>query len=349
MITSLVYRFKYYKLLLFSKWHSSKFIGIDDYPNKILFVCNAGVGDLIMSLPTIFSIIKYYPKSKYKLFFKRKITYEASKIIFQNKKIEYNIDNINDIDLIVYLFGTINSNLSLLKKFKSSKFIGFISDNKIRSNFIETPKIKYDFNNHVLSNYKIYNILSSSKSNPKYPIINSNNTKKIIEESDYIVINPKTKGFVRNWPKDNYVKLIKLINSKFKKYKFVLIGGNDDKETSTYIQNKINNDIIINLTGDLNFTDSYDVILNARALITGDSGIMHLGFLSKTNTIALFGPTNPQNYLINYDNKKIICLNTKFCKYGVASRKCNCSQNDACDFLKNIDEHMVFENLSQDL
>ena len=127
------------------------------------------------------------------------------------------------------------------------------------------------------------------------------------------------------------------------------MGGPEDILSSNIIEKSINNNLLLNLTGKITLEETFYVVNSSKILITGDSGIMHFGFLTNCYTIALFGPTNPSNYLINNNNKKIISFNKNFCKYGVISKKCNCNKIESCDFIKMIKPKEVFENLKNKL
>lgn len=72
---------------------------------------------------------------------------------------------------------------------------------------------------------------------------------------------------------------------------FTLIGGNDVVEEYS----KINySERINNLVGDTSLNESISIIANASLLITGDTGMMHIGAALQKKMVVIWGSTSPE-------------------------------------------------------
>ncbi|MDA9827692.1 hypothetical protein N9C11_05580 [Flavobacteriaceae bacterium] len=347
MLKSFLYRLDFLKTFLLVLFLSKQKKSIKNFKN-IFIVFSAGAGDFVMFLPTFIEIKKRFKAANVKLIIDRAVSYSIANIFHQKEDIILFDDknNLTDADLLIFAYGYNKINYSILKSNKNACFIGFACDNKIRSNCVKTDLTDHSYDNHIFSNFKIANLLFGDDIKLKYPSYPKK--KSIVDSNNYIVVNPKSKGFSRNWPVEFYVDLIKKIIN-VKNIKIILVGGPEDVLSSNIIEKSVNNNLLLNLTGKITLEETFYVVNSSKILITGDSGIMHFGFLTNCYTIALFGPTNPSNYLINNNNKKIISLNKNFCKYGVISKKCNCNKIESCNFIKMIKPKEVFDNLKNKL
>ena len=340
-IKSFIYRFKIIliDLVLFIQ---SKFIKKDSNFGIVLVVINGGMGDFIMATPLINILLL----NGYVVYTNcnRSISRNVSSI-FIGKEFQYNASKKVNFDLILYTLGSSPSNFSLLIKYFKTNALGFLNSNSIKSNFIKCTSEDFSFSNHLKSNLSILNYLNVNFSNIEYLPLNSSLSSRF--SSFTITINLKSKGFVRNWPLDNFLELIGYIDSHYDNIKINLVGGIEDLESSKFILKNSNCNNIDNFTGLLSLEGTFDVIKNSDLFITGDSGLMHVGFVLKTKTLALFGPTNFLNYILDDSNKYFLSKNFSFCNYGIAKRSCKCEQNDSCYYLRQIRTEVVFQKVKE--
>jgi ADP-heptose:LPS heptosyltransferase len=71
----------------------------------------------------------------------------------------------------------------------------------------------------------------------------------------------------------------------------VLLGGNEDKEAGSAIAAKY--DQAIDLTGKLTIHQSAAVIREARVVVSGDTGLMHIAAAFKKKIVSVWGCTSP--------------------------------------------------------
>ena len=96
---------------------------------------------------------------------------------------------------------------------------------------------------------------------------------------------------LRRWPIENYVELAKLLLARG--YEVVLLGGPDDMWVQTYFEQMAVTDCVGRLT-------LPEVILacdQCDAVISHDTGPLHLAGLSIAAVVGLFGPTDPGNFM----------------------------------------------------
>ena len=100
----------------------------------------------------------------------------------------------------------------------------------------------------------------------------------------------------RDWPITRYAELLHLVREKLDAEVF-LLGGHDQRARAGELSRlapelaKTCHD----LTGQLSLAESAALLASARALVSTDTGIMHLGFAVGTRVVALIHCNNPSN------------------------------------------------------
>lgn len=95
------------------------------------------------------------------------------------------------------------------------------------------------------------------------------------------------------WALDNYIRLIEMLNEKYKPL-FYLTGSNSDKEELKYMKKHLKipagfftNRAIPQVAALISISDLF---------ISNDTGIMHVAGTTDTPQVSIFGPTNPFNW-----------------------------------------------------
>ena len=105
--------------------------------------------------------------------------------------------------------------------------------------------------------------------------------------STFVAISIGAAYYTKRIPTD---KIIEIINGL--SMPVVLLGGKDDRDRSNDIVTKSVNDMI-NLVGAVSIIESAEVINRSKVLITGDTGLMHIGAAIGVPIVAVFGSTHP--------------------------------------------------------
>ncbi len=114
-----------------------------------------------------------------------------------------------------------------------------------------------------------------------------------IEKKDkFIVLNPGGNWLPKRWPIKNFAALLDLIGDSGKR-KAVICGAERDRDLALSIDKlSVHKPYII--AGRTNLHQLAAVMLRADAVVTADSGPMHIGAAAGAKVIALFGPTSPR-------------------------------------------------------
>lgn len=96
---------------------------------------------------------------------------------------------------------------------------------------------------------------------------------------------------LRRWPVENYAALATSLRKR--NWEIVLIGGPDDSWVKTHFQDLDVTDCI----GKLSLPEVISVCDSCDAVISHDTGPLHLAGLSRACLIGIFGPTNPSHFL----------------------------------------------------
>ena len=102
-------------------------------------------------------------------------------------------------------------------------------------------------------------------------------------------------GPAKRWPHYHYAKLAEMLIEKG--YAVELFGSPKDVEAGEQIRNVLPAELqpfCLNLAGQTNLNQAVDLIANCTAVVSNDSGLMHIAAAVNRPLIALYGPTSPQ-------------------------------------------------------
>ncbi len=272
---------------------------------KILIWVPEHIGDFIESLPAVEDLRKNFPNSKLDLIINQENKEIAERLnIFNEINIYKNTLSNRTYSKIVALKNLIFGIFSLIKFSKevnTKKYdLIFISStrkvSKIISLFLNGKKIigtscsnlKEKQSNRLEKSLKEKGI----KIYGKFPKINLNLENKIIsekytfsKEKNIVVVHALSPLKEKNWPIENYVKIIKKNPNKL----FIFIGTKKEQKEIEKICTEKNS---MNLCGKLTTLETCALIKKAKLFLGVDSGPMHIAEFLGTPVIALFGFTN---------------------------------------------------------
>ncbi|PMP68119.1 MAG: lipopolysaccharide heptosyltransferase II [Thermodesulfobacterium geofontis] len=286
------------------------------------------LGDALMATPVYYNLCK---KEKIYLFGPPQIV-ELFKV-FPNTKILY------------YEKGNTKKNIETLAPFKNE--VGLLLTNSFSSAWlffraglrerwgyakdlrsllltkaVKPPHKKMhqrDYYLYLLSSLKLPNEFKELFLPLKEEFLES--TKKFLKElkdKPFIVLVPGAAyGPAKMWPKEYYRELAYYLVKKG--FAVVIIGG--EKEVGEFIRKDLEG--IYNFCGKTQLTEVAGIFSFAKAVISNDSGLMHLAAALKVPQIAIFGSTDPEK--TGPLNERAIVLKKEFpcspcfkrtCKYG---------------------------------
>ena len=101
-------------------------------------------------------------------------------------------------------------------------------------------------------------------------------------------------GPAKRWPHYHYAKLAEILIEKG--YAVELFGSPKDVEAGEQIRNALPAELqpfCLNLAGQTNLNQAVDLIAHCTAVVSNDSGLMHIAAATDRPLVALYGPTSP--------------------------------------------------------
>ena len=111
-------------------------------------------------------------------------------------------------------------------------------------------------------------------------------------ERPIVAMAPGAAHATKRWPQEHWVELVRRIRATGADA--ALLGGPGDAEVAQRIVDLAGTDggsRVVSLAGTLGLQDTGAVIRRAEALVSGDTGVMHMATGVGTPVVALFGPT----------------------------------------------------------
>lgn len=103
------------------------------------------------------------------------------------------------------------------------------------------------------------------------------------------------KHFTKRYPAEYYVQIIQSILLDFPNAGFILLGGQDEMETSAEIKKQFSlNSRIWNASGAFSLLESCALLKQCTAGFTNDSFLMHVAAAFQKPVVSFFGSTTPQ-------------------------------------------------------
>ena len=148
-------------------------------------------------------------------------------------------------------------------------------------------------------------------------------------------------GPAKRWPHFHFATLAaQLIDSG---RQIVCLGSAKDTAAIQQIKDLLSADQLrsfVDVSGQTTLTEAVDILANCSAVISNDSGLMHIGAAVNTPMIALYGPTSPDFTPPLSDNAQVIRLIEGYIKL----RKGNAEQGYHQSMI-DIQPELVFERL----
>lgn len=105
--------------------------------------------------------------------------------------------------------------------------------------------------------------------------------------SKMIVLAPSATWELKRWPIEHWIQLIESNPQS----QFVLLGGPQDEHCHEIAKAVSKTSTVVNLTGQLSWSESAQVLTHAQAIVAGDTGLLHVADLIGKPAIAIIGPT----------------------------------------------------------
>ena len=286
---------------------------------NILIIKPSSLGDVVHALPVLKALRDQYPESRIDWVINRSLINLLDNHPMIDDLIIIDKDSWKDIyrlpgtlkeirnlirqlrsryyDIVIDLQGLLRSGI-LTGIAKSHIKIGFANARE-GSYLFYNKKIPIKDNLHAVDRYlEIARAAGAEIRKVEFPIIidreAESKIKNMVKREPYVLIFPSARWLTKRWPMERFGLLISEI-----KLPVVISGSVADQtlgDSIIKLAKEINDSIdVINLCGKTGLKELIALINNARIVITNDSGPMHISTALNKPTVAIFGPTNPEN------------------------------------------------------
>ena len=280
---------------------------------NILVVSNTGLGDTLLSTPSIVSLRKSFPEIRITFLINKKMFPLFEGFEFIDDFVLYSSGFLSQLKIIseirsreidtIFLFHSNGPEDIFFSVLGGARNILKTTDNvnhKFLKIFLNSANIEYKHNiEKKLDLVKVFNPSTISKK----MLIPSHFYKKngfIIKNQNYkyLGIQMGAQDAYKMWPLENFIKLANRFQSTLLKIKFVLLGlTRAEHLISEKFERAIEDaESVINLCGKSKINELPIIINDLDLLLTNDTGVMHLAIALQVKTVSLFGPTDSKIY-----------------------------------------------------
>jgi len=298
---------------------------------NILVVSNTGLGDTLLSTPSIVSLRKSFPEIRITFLINKKMFPLFEGFEFIDDFVLYSSGFLSQLKIIseirsreidtIFLFHSNGPEDIFFSVLGGARNILKTTDDvnhKFLKIFLNSANIDQKHNiEKKLDLVKFFNPSIISKK----MLIPGKFYKKngfIIKNQKYLYLGIQmgAQDAYKMWPLENFIKLANRLQSNFLNIKFVLLGSTSVEHLiSDNFERAIEDkDSVINLCGKSKINELPILINDLDLLLTNDTGAMHLAIALQVKTVSLFGPTDSKIYgpYQDYNFHKVIQVDGSF-------------------------------------
>lgn len=283
------------------------------------------IGDAVMTIPALRELRRIFPAAHISLhtrswaqgifqdadFIDQILTFEKERNSLQTVRNQARIWREKKFDLCLLLTNSFQTAL-VAKLGKAKKIYGYKNEGRsfLLTNSYHKPVWKNE--NHEVFYY--LNLIAEIekdfcgtetvlKHQPRFELEVSTerraNARKILAENGIDLSKQiialgvgSTNSRAKRWGTENYAKLNDLLQSKLKA-NIILIGSEDELDVSREVSANAELKPYI-LTGQTSLSEAVAILSEIDLLVSNDMGLAHICSALGTNTLTIFGPTNPK-------------------------------------------------------
>ncbi len=270
-------------------------------PARILVVKPSSLGDVVHALPTVDRIRRRFPTAHLAWLINTELAPVLDRCPVIDEVIQFPRRDARQLpslfrrlragkfDLVIDLQGLLRSGL-VTRATGARRRMG-LSDSREGARLFHTEIVAVPVCHAVDRYLHAATHLGCPTTDPvRFPLGLSDDDRaglnSLVPDGPLIAINPMARWETKIWGESNYARLIDRLAGA----RVVLIGSASESERINRIADQRD---AINLAGQLSLTQVAEVYRRAVAVVSNDTGPMHLAAAVGTPVIALFGPTDP--------------------------------------------------------
>jgi heptosyltransferase-2 len=173
--------------------------------------------------------------------------------------------------------------------------------------YLKQSRLDKDF--HVVKNYfataNEYGVAEDGKA---CEIFTATRHESMTQNSKALIaFAPAAQHYTKQWLPERFVELSDLLKDK---YAIMLLGGLADTEICAKIKSDSKAEII-DCSGSTSIIHTLELIRQCSAIVTNDTGVMHIASCTEVPIVAIFGSTVPALGFSPYNAKHSIVENTQ--------------------------------------
>lgn len=309
---------------------------------KILFITLSNIGDVILTLPVLSALRDTFPGAKIDI-----VVGPRPKDIFAK------VPGINGI-FVYDKHACLKEKIDFIKRLRAEKYelavdmrgslIPVLINAKRRTRLFSINRARHKKLAH-LSKLKELGIGHRERQNIYIDNEDREKISKLLEargvkKHDVVIgVSPSCRSLLKQWHAEGFIEVIKGLLSQGDS-KIVLIGDAAQKNISKKITDAITSKNLIDLTGETDLNQLFALIERMQVLLTCDSASLHIACDLGVRVVAIFGPTDPEEYGPTGKNDIVIRKNLKC----IPCRKPRCKFNHEC--MKELKPEQVLAALA---
>lgn len=273
--------------------------------SKILFITLSNIGDVILTLPVLDSLIHSYPKAEITVlcgqralgifegnFYIKKLIASNNKSFFDRLKLLFRLRK----DRFEFVVDLKNSALPLFLKARYKTYPWFNASEKILH--------MRDRHLYKVSGFIRHLNFSQTDTLLRKSLYISNEDRKnrdsflsealISSRDKFVVVSAGARSHIKRWPAKNFAELINRLTEELR-IKIAIVGDKDDLEVCDAVKRNSKYPLV-DLCGETSLRTLAAFIERADLVISNDSAVMHLASYLDRPTLAIFGPTDDKKY-----------------------------------------------------
>ena len=260
---------------------------------KILIIRFSSIGDIVLTEPISYILHKKFPTAEINYVTKplfipivKSFRY-INKVYTRNEKSLYK----QKYDIVIDLHSKLNS-FVVKHRIKSKKIVTYSKKHLLRLLIVKKLTSKQisstlDLYLQVLKKLDINYNFEKPRLNPKFVESAHKIYETLPKDKKIVAIFSGARHKTKMYP---YVKEVIKLAYQTTNYHFVLLGGKDDIDVASKIKAEL--PYITDLTGKIDLNELIYFVFKANAVISNDSGPMHIAAALEKYQIAIFGSTS---------------------------------------------------------
>lgn len=283
-------------------------------PGKILVIKPSSLGDVAHVFPALEILRRSFPDSELDFVIhpafadlldlspfpvRKKILFDRKKLSVSSSFFPELYKLVKDIraeqyTLAIDFQGLMRSSFMLWVS-RSCLTAGFASPREKTASLFYSKKISVDMNKHAVERYvELANKLCGTDFTVpeiKLPELKLEGEVSSILPERFIVLVPGARWESKVFPPEFFGRSVRSLQKLMPEIKAVIAGSASDKAAACRIKEMIPD--AVDLTGKTSLIQLAGLMKKSEAVLTNDSGPMHIAALTGSKIFALFGPTSP--------------------------------------------------------